>query len=177
MSVINTLNQELLANKDNLTRSEQELRSRNQQLSDRIKELSTQVVVLKQQLYQAQEVAEFHAKENEQLRKARQLPPHGDLTTAGPSAQAKAVTPPSWVEIRGEVSEVEGNSATINVGSTSGVRPGMTLVVLRNTEYICDLVVTDVIEPNESVATIQLTGGKRLRSGDTVVDEATINGR
>jgi len=177
MTVINTLNQELLDGKDELTRSEQELRSRSHQLSDRVKELSTEIVVLKQQLYQAQEVAEFHNKENEQLRKEHHLPPRGDFPTAGPEAQAKAETPAAWAEIRGEVVDVKGNSATISVGSTSGLKPDMTMVVVRDNEYICDLVVTNEITPNEAVATIQLTGGKRIRPGDAIIDEHSFNSR
>ena len=177
MAIINTLNQELLDGKDELTRSEQEMRSRSHQLSDRVKELSTEIVVLKQQLYQAQEVAEFHSKENEQLRKSRQLPPRGDLLTGGLEAQAKPETPAGWVEIRGTVVEVDGNRATISVGSTSGLKPDMTMVVVRNSEYICDLVVTNEITPTEAVAMIQLTGGKRIRRDDTIIDEHSFNSR
>jgi hypothetical protein len=177
MAVINTLNQELLNGKDELTRSEQEMRSRSQQLSDRVKELSTEIVVLKQQLYQAQEVAEFHSKENEQLRKSRQLPPRGDLLTGGPQAQAKPETPAGWIEIHGKVVDVDGNRATINVGSTSGIKPDMTMVVYRGDDFICDLVVTNEIEPTQAVANIQLTDGKRIREGDTIIDVHSFNSR
>jgi len=170
MAIINTLNQDLLANKDRLTRSEQELSSRNLDLKDRVKELSTEVVVLKQQLYQAQETAAYQSKENEKLRKQLQLGPAAEMLTSTPTPQVQAQTPAGWTEIRGQVTAVRGNAATINVGSSSGVKPAMEMVVLRENEYICDLVVTADIAPNEAVATVKAAGGKQVHNGDTIVD-------
>jgi hypothetical protein len=72
---------------------------------------------------------------------------------------------------------VQGNLATVDVGSSSGVREGMTMVVTRDGEYVCDLVITSEVSPNEAVGEVRREQGKRIRPDDTVMDEATFNAR
>lgn len=177
MSVINAHNQELVNANKNLTSSELELASRSNDLSERVKELTSQVVILQQELRQAQENAAFYAKENEDLRKTLQLGRASSLLTSGAASTAEASSPAGWAPVRGEVTEVKGNLATINVGSSAGVGPNMTMVVLRDNTYVCDLVVTDTVTPTEAVASVQLTTGLRVRAGDSIMDVASFNER
>lgn len=179
MAVINAHNQQMADANKKLTEAELDLRTRNNELSDRVKELTTEKVILKQQLHQAQEIAAFHSKENEELRKQLRLGRASDAMTSEASPTARAETPAGWSEIRGEVTKVHGGAATINVGSSAGVKPNMTMVVLRGNDYVCDLVVTEDVTPTEAVASIDRNsvGGNRVRPGDSIIDVHSFNSR
>ncbi|HOQ85425.1 MAG TPA: hypothetical protein PLQ89_06875, partial [Phycisphaerae bacterium] len=128
------------AREDALAR-ERELRTQNLQLADRVKDLTAEVAILDQQNRQrVQELASFR-EENQKLRDALKMGQGGQLTgTATPTALA--AMPVAAGPVTGEVSDVSGPLATLNIGSASGLRQGMILVVTRGGNYICDLEVT-----------------------------------
>ncbi len=178
MAVINRHNQDLTTINESLTKSELDLRSRNNQLNDRLKDLSAEIVILKEQLRQAQEIATYRAKENEALRKGLGIGPGLEPPTSGTRPQIQPLTPRAPAEIRGEVVEVGPGIATVNVGASDGVTEGLVFVVLRGGEYVGDLVITSDIRPTEAAGRFDDKGkGTRIRPHDSVVDEYTFNKR
>jgi predicted nucleic acid-binding Zn-ribbon protein len=63
-------------------------------------------------------------------------------TENGPAVKAVEVGNP--VAIQGKVTNLQGNVATISVGSADGVEKGMVFHVTQNDNFICDIKVTDV---------------------------------
>jgi predicted nucleic acid-binding Zn-ribbon protein len=63
-------------------------------------------------------------------------------TENGPAV--KAVEAGNPVAIQGKVTNLQGNVATISVGSADGVEKGMVFHVTQNDNFICDIKVTDV---------------------------------
>ncbi|HOA72862.1 MAG TPA: hypothetical protein PL151_07875 [Phycisphaerae bacterium] len=164
------------AREDALAR-ERELRTQNLQLADRVKDLTAEVAILDQQNRQrVQELASFR-EENQKLRDALKMGQGGQLTgTATPTALA--AMPVAAGPVTGEVSDVSGPLATLNIGSASGLRQGMILVVTRGGNYICDLEVTSNIGPNEAVGRIMYEEpGRRIRVGDKVQDATSFETR
>ncbi len=72
----------------------------------------------------------------------------------------------SGVPIRGQVTAVEQDLASISIGSSSGVRKNMKFLVYRNEQYLGDLQITHV-EPSESAGRINLRRGLIVK-GDSV---------
>jgi len=70
------------------------------------------------------------------------------------------------VPIRGTVTEVADDRASISVGTADGVHRNMTFKIYRNENYLGDLLVTYVL-PNEAAGTLVLQVGSVV-TGDTV---------
>jgi uncharacterized protein YukE len=89
---------------------------------------------------------------------------------AAAGAAARAPTPvTSEVRINGTVTAVNGDLASINVGSAKGVKPGMSLIIYRGAEYVAKLRV-DQVDVGQSAGVII---DKRLdvAQGDKVTDK------
>jgi regulator of replication initiation timing len=177
MAILARHNDEMKKNITSLVSRELDLQTRNAQLNDRVKELTAQAVVLTQQLNQKLQQMAACRDENETLRQQANLGRAGEFLSLGPSPSARASEAPARSPVRGRVKAVEGNLATIDVGSASGVTPGMTMVVMRDGDYICDLQITSEVTPSEAVGEIKRETGKRIRPDDVVVDEASFNAR
>ena len=95
-----------------------------------------------------------------------------ELDAQVPTAQPAA--PAATSPIRGTVTRVQGSLATIDVGSTSGVRADMVMVVLRDGAYVCDLLITSQVTPTEAVGKVIVETDKRIRPGDKVEDAASF---
>lgn len=179
LKVIVAKDEALSAENKRLADSEQDLRARNDDLQDRVEELSANSVTLAQQLKQKGEELTAVRQENEQLRQKLRLgKPDGVLTSAAePSARPE--TPVAAHEIRGSVTQVQPSEglASVDVGSSAGLAKGMVMAVIRGSEYICDLVITDKVDPTQAVGKIVNQGGKEIRPGDTVVDEQSLMAR
>ncbi|HAL44589.1 MAG TPA: hypothetical protein DCP47_01490 [Phycisphaerales bacterium] len=63
-------------------------------------------------------------------------------TETGPAVRASETG--TAVAIQGKVTNLEGNIATISVGSADGVEKGMVFHVTQNDNFICDIKITDV---------------------------------
>lgn len=68
--------------------------------------------------------------------------------------------------LRGEVVEVAGNYASINIGESSGIEKGMVAMVFRGQQYLGDLNI-ETVRPRESGGKITTRVGD-IRSGDRV---------
>ncbi len=171
MAVKTAHNKELTDAKEAALSGERELQTRNLQLVDRVKELDAQVVVLTQQLRQRIEEITVLRQENDDFRRQTGLgqaaaPP----LSASPTPSAVAVTPVATSPIRGTVTRVEGALATVDVGSSAGLRPEMRMVVLRDGAYVCDLEITSHVTPTEAVGKVVVETDKQIRPGDKVED-------
>ena len=179
LKVIGNHNLTLSTENTRLTKSEQDLQARNINLQDRVQELSANAVTLAQQLRQKIEELTAIRQENDQLRQSLQLGKASEALTSAAQPSAKAGTTAPKSPIQGSVTEVRANEglASVDVGSAAGVTEGMVLAVYRNTGYICDLVITDKIDPTQAVGKIDLQSGKEIRPGDTVMDVASLMSR
>lgn len=72
----------------------------------------------------------------------------------------------SGVPIRGQITAVDNDLASISVGSASGVRKNMKFLVYRDNQYLGDLLVTHV-ESGESAGRIDIRKGAIVK-GDSV---------
>ncbi len=147
-----------------------ELSTRNADLNERVNELTAQVVVMAQQQKQLEQQVNILQDEQKQMARGGQAGGQARQAAASSSGleRVSSVTPPASTPIRGRVAEVDGNIATITVGSSDGVQQDMVFVIYRGRDYIGDLRVTDV-EPN-------LAAGRIVNSrGTPRVDDMVTN--
>ncbi len=153
-------NQELLA--QNI-----DLQTRGQRLSSRNLELTMQVNVgqeenrnLQERLYRSEQ----HSKELEQASAGGKRTSRAGEPPDGIQAVSAAVVPP----IDGEITHVDGNYVSINVGESSGVSSGMEFMIYRGGAYVGDLKV-DNVRPKEAGGKITLVKqGQQVQRGDRV---------
>lgn len=177
LTVESERNNSLTQAREEALNQERLLRTQNLQLADRVKDLTAEVAILDQQNRQrVEELASFR-EENRKLRDSLKLGQGGQLvSTATPTALA--AMPVASGPVTGEVVDVNGPLATLNVGSTSGLREGAVIVVTRSGNYICDLEVTSNISPNEAVGRIMYEEpGRRIRVGDKAQDATSFETR
>jgi chromosome segregation ATPase len=142
-----------------------DLQTRNTRLNSRVLELTSNVTILTDQLRNLQE--KLYASE-QQVADLQQRMATGRRVASATEAPAGAVPVASAVAgpIRGEITEIDGNYASINIGETSGVVAGMTFMVHRDSTFVAELVI-DKVQP-------KLAGGKlrtvqqAVRRGDAV---------
>ena len=84
--------------------------------------------------------------ENEKLATITRRAAAGEFDVTGTDA-AIPLEPVAGTPIRGRILEVDGNLATISVGSADGVQVNMTFVIYRGSDYVGDLRIID-IEPH-----------------------------
>jgi len=171
-------NQELNETKENLLARERELEAVNINITEQLKRQRAESEVLKEEIYQLKEMVAFQEKENEKLRMQFQIGKAAQVPFSTPTPTAEAAAPATISPINGSVTEVRGRMASIDVGESSGVRKGMTMVVLRDSNYVCDLVITSVA-PHEAAGEVnlELMGGRRIRPSDRVMDLNSFQSR
>jgi hypothetical protein len=90
------------------------------------------------------------------------------VADAGPAAPGATPTVAGVAgPIHGQVITVEGNYASISIGETSGVQPGMTFMVYRDGNYVGDLIV-EKVRPKEAGGKL-VTLVQSVQAGDRVV--------
>lgn len=176
MGILVQHNRDLTETRNRLTESESDLKARNIQLNDRVKELTADLTVRTQQLDQETQKMASCRNENQQLREQLGIGRASDFLAVSPSPTVRPESPVAPRRITGEVIDVRGDLVTVNVGKHSGVQEGMTLAVVRGENFVCDLMITPEVAPNEAVGRIGLTE-RQVRRGDVVVDLQTLYGR
>ena len=146
-----------------------ELETRNLDLNTRLNELTHQVLVLVQQQRQYEQQVSILRAENEKLATITRRAAAGEFDVTGTDATIP-LEPVAGTPIRGRILELDGNLATISVGSADGVQVNMTFVIYRGSDYVGDLKITD-IEPHTSAGKIIRARGTP-RADDLVADEA-----
>ena len=144
-----------------------DLQTRNQQLLSRVYELQSESTIREDEIRNMKE--RLAAREGglgagidsplgaERYAGAAAPTPEGTATLS-----AVQTTP----AIRGEVIDVAGNYASINLGESSGIGRGMVAMIFRGTQYLADLTI-DTVQPREAGGKLtNLVGG--VRAGDRV---------
>ena len=145
-----------------------DLQSRNARQNSRILELTTNVTIQQDQIRNMQEKLYACEQENIKLAQGQAGTSVTRETPAAPTG-ALAVAPSVTGEIRGEILEIDGVYATVNVGESSGVSPGMTFMVYRaGGAYLGDLVVEQV-RPGQAAGKLTTVAEDGIRKGDAVV--------
>jgi hypothetical protein len=147
-----------------------DLQTRNSRMNGRILELTTSVSILTDQTRNIQErltACEQGSRAPRNASAAGQEAGSPRLST--PVAPGvSAVAPHTGGEIRGEVTEVDGNYASVNVGESAGVAAGMTFMIYRQGgSYVGDLVI-ERVRPNESSGKLQTVTQGAVQVGDQV---------
>ncbi len=79
-------------------------------------------------------------------------------------------SPARAVSIRGHIAELDGNLASISVGTNDGVEVGMTFIIYNNKgDFLADLEITEVA-PNSSAGDLKFVT-KPISIGDVAEDE------
>ena len=142
-----------------------DLQTRNTRLNSRVLELTSNVTILTDQVRNLQEKLYASERQVADLQEAmatgRRVARPGE-----PAVGTVPVSPAVAGPIRGEIVQVDGSYASINVGESSGVVAGMTFMVHRGATFLAELVV-DRVRPEESggkLTTVQ----QQVRHGDAV---------
>jgi hypothetical protein len=154
-----------------------DLERRNIDMNDRVKELTVNVSMATSQIRALQQqIASMETTGG--TGPVTQIPGGPGLVEAGtPSAAAPSI-PSSAAPIRGEITSVKGNLASISVGNADGVSPGMVFLIYRKSndggapQYLGSLRVNRV-EANESAGQLEQTVGD-IKQGDSVRDEMSF---
>ena len=92
-----------------------------------------------------------------------------DLAVRRPD-KVRPETPARLVSIRGHIAELDGNLASISVGTNDGVEVGMTFIIYNNKgDFLADLEITEVT-PNSSAGDLKFVS-KPISIGDIAEDE------
>lgn len=140
-----------------------DLQSRNARANARVLELTTNVTILTDEVRNMQE--RLAACE-------RQVASTGSAGGArGAMPEAVSAVPAVKGEIRGQVVDVQGNYASINVGESTGVTSGMVFLVYRGgDQYVGDIQI-DTVRPGEAGGRVVLRAQGDIRAGDQVVHD------
>ncbi|HNO78065.1 MAG TPA: hypothetical protein PKN33_08385 [Phycisphaerae bacterium] len=157
---------------DKIEKRSMQLERRNLDLNERVNEQTAQIVVLVQKQHLLEQQINILRDESSKVAGGgRAATPEGISSTSmvgvKPVSKGSSVTP-----IRGRILEVQGNLATISVGSADGVREGMVFVIYRGRDYIADLEVSDV-EPGLAAGRI-MRAKTMPRTSDMVMDEPAL---
>jgi hypothetical protein len=176
VSVKSKHNDELGDAREKALGRERQMSTANAWLNDQLQLRRSEVDVLKQQLDQARQQMLSCRAENEDLRRGAGMSKAGEPLTAVPGGTVEPLNAPRRSKITGRVKQVQGSSVSIDVGSASGIRPGMKMIISRDGQYIGDIRITSA-QPSEAVGTVSLTNqsGRSITSGDLVIDEAGWN--
>lgn len=143
-----------------------DLQTRNTRLNSRVLELTSTVTIQNDQRRNLQEKLYACEQENTELQQSlasgRRVLPRGEEIAGRVAPVAISVVGP----IRGEIMEVDGNYASINVGDTSGVVEGMTFMVYRGSTFIAELVI-DSVRPKQAGGKLK-TMQQQVNLGDAV---------
>ncbi len=94
----------------------------------------------------------------------------GSVVTPAPAdAAGSVVTAPTSQTIRGLIAEVSPSLVSISVGLADGVRKGMTFHVTRGSQFLCDIVITNV-DTNKAAGVLELVQ-QQPKVGDHVSTE------
>lgn len=153
-----------------LNKAHQEMIAARAQVIDLTRELNGEQVKSQQlesiRRQNEEKVVQLEDENSDLRRKLQQVTVASSDLRKGMDKVSLALPAGSGVPIRGQVTAVDGSLASISVGSSSGVRRNMTFHVARGTQYLGELVVTD-IEPTEAAGRLTRVQGA-IVTGDRV---------
>lgn len=146
-------NQELFARNTELETRNQKLASRNLEIVSNLSVATDQIRNLQEKLYAL-----------EQSQSGTRVSSAAGVTT--PVANATPVKPSVPGPIRGEITELDGAYASVNIGEASGVVPGMMFMIYRGNQYLGDLEI-ETVRPKEAGGKLR-TVTQAIRPGDRI---------
>ena len=161
-----------------LSRRNSELERRNVDLNDRVKELTANVAMARSRVRALKEQIVSLTVAGPGGRVAQIPGGPGIVQAFTPSVTAPTTLSAMTSPIRGEVTDVRGELASISVGSADGVAHGMKFLLYRSSfdggkpQYLGTLQITRV-EANQAAGMIQQAEGE-IRPGDLARDEASF---
>jgi hypothetical protein len=167
LNVINTEAAELRTQRNALENENLNLQRRNIDLGERVRELTIQTATMAQQIRQLQQLNFAKDEEIRRLQGDQPGAAAGGLAVLSRDEYAQPVTPTGETPVRGSIISVDGNLASISVGSADRVHTGMRFVIYDGATYLGDLLITDT-EPNEAVGTVENTQGI-IRPGNQAI--------
>lgn len=166
-------NKVLTEGNGDLRKRNDDLMTRNIDLNDRNKELSAQLLIREQKLRSLEEENLSIRKENERIRESGRVAAAPRVGPVGPAPSAEPAGPAATSPIRGKVTDIQGEMAQIDVGSSDGVAKGMAFVVYRGEKYLGDLRI-EVADPGTAVGRVELAGAGEVKAGDSIRDKASL---
>jgi hypothetical protein len=167
LNVINTEAAELRTQRNSLENDNLDLQRRNIDLGERVRELTIQSTTMAQQIRQLQQLNFAKDDEIRRLQGGQPGAATAGLTVLSRDEYAQPVSPAAETPIRGSITNVEGDLASISVGSADRVHTGMRFVIYDGEIYLGDLLIT-ATEPSESVGTVENAQGV-IRPGNQAV--------
>ena len=149
-----------------LLRQNTDLQSRNARMNNRNLELTTNVTILQEENRNIQE--KLYAC---QTGRGGVSSPTRSAVDSVPGTVA-VPAPRVAGAIKGEITNVDGTYASVNVGESSGVHTGMTFMIYRSGSYLGDLVI-ETVRPGEAVGKLTTMAAAGVRSGDSVRSDVT----
>lgn len=146
-----------------LRRDNMELQTRNTRLNGRNMELVSQTTVLRDEVRNLQEKNYALEQRFAQVQRGGAAGAGIDQTTE--AGTARVVSPSVKGVIDATVTSVDGNYASISVGESSGVAPGMEFMLVRDGSYLGDLLI-DTVRPKEAGGKLVLAAGREVQAGD-----------
>lgn len=149
------------AQNQSMLKDNTELQSRNIKLNNRVLELTTNVTILQEENRNVQE--KLYACQTG--RSGAAAPARAAVDSVPGTVAVPA--PKIAGAIKGEITNIDGTYASVNVGESSGVTAGMTFVVYRGSSYLGDLTIESV-RPAEAVGKLTTLASGGVRNGDMI---------
>jgi hypothetical protein len=151
-----------------------DLRTRNNALNQRSLDLTNDVNILNDEVRNLQEKNYAYEQRIAQLQRGASGGVLGaDEAIAG---AARAVLPEVAGRVEGTVTSVDGNYVSLSAGEAAGVQPGMQFMLVRDGNYVGDLVI-ETVRPRESGGKIVLVAeGREVRPGDRATTTSRLPG-
>jgi len=155
----------------NLTRDQLE-KARSQNIKDQ-KDLNQITADLYERIVELQRLEADRRRILEQKtdleKQVAQLSTGGSTTVSAPVTQVPDMAKPapraSAISINGLISEINESLVTLSVGTADGVEKGMVFHITRGSEFLCDVMVTDV-DVNKCAGVLEMVQ-QRPQVGDT----------
>lgn len=142
-----------------------DLRTRNNALNQRTLDLTNDVNILNDEVRNLQEKNYAYEQRIAQLQSGAAMGA-GMVSEDAVAGAARAVKPEVAGRVEATVTSVDGNYVSLSAGEAAGVQQGMQFMLVRDGNYVGDLVI-DTVRPRESGGKIVLVAeGREVRPGD-----------
>ncbi|MCG3139052.1 MAG: hypothetical protein HJJLKODD_02930 [Phycisphaerae bacterium] len=160
------------AKRGDLEKRNLQLEKANLDLNEALNEKIATIIVMEQQVRQQEQSLALLKGERDKLLEQMKLRAAGleDQTVTLPTDKVVAATAPRVAPIRGKIDQVNGEYASISVGTNDGVVNGMIFIIYNDKGYLGDLVISDV-EPQSAAGKLKNVAGT-IAIGDLVADES-----
>lgn len=158
-----------------------ELERRNIDLNDRTKELTVSLAMSQQQnRAYLEQISALETRLDQMARGPRGQTPDAGMTVQADVPAAVPGGVAAVAPIRGKITEIRGNLASISVGAADGVQRGMSFMIYRagtaggEPTYVATLEISRVDANAAAGQIVRRNEGKEILVGDPVRDQASF---